>query len=252
MKITFVGLSCYLIEDRKGGRLLIDIFKDEPRYSFGFTLPKNLIADIFLASHADADHGYLDERFTEHKKPNDEKKLGAADIFPNFNLRGTIAQEWNGDLCIAYHFTVDGLRCLHLADSSHPLTASQLKEFGKIDVLFLPMPKSKNDNIEMELKIIMQLRPNIIIPSHLIPMSLKNIERGYDFIYKKLAGTILSAKQNPNADAQTVKVFSWMLICAEKLSRHFPTKIIDSPIIEIKKLPKKPTIYYFEKCLARK
>ena len=165
MKITFVGLSSYLIEDSKGGRLLIDLFRDEPEYSFGLTLPSTLKADIFLASHADADHSNLDEKYTEHFKKTDEKNDVDIKIFPDLDLKGSLVREWNGDLCFAYHFTVDGFRCLHLADNSHPLTNKQISDFGKIDILFISMPKSRSDIVETELDIINKLKPSIIIPS---------------------------------------------------------------------------------------
>lgn len=251
MKITFVGMSSYLIEDKLGGRLLIDLFKDAPEYSFGLTLPKKLYADVFLASHADADHSHLDERFTKHKRNILEKHEADIDIFPNFDLRGTLVKEWNGDLCIAYHFTVDGFRCLHLSDNSHPLTEEQIAEFGQIDILFLPMPKSKSNVINTELEIIKILKPKIIIPAHTIPFSLKTIRKGYKTIYEKLSKIILSATVNPQANANTVEVFSYMLLAAESLTNNFTTIEIAGTDAEIKKLPKKTTVYYFDKCLAK-
>lgn len=251
MKITFIGMSSYLIEDKLGGRLLVDLFKDAPKYSFGLTLPKKLYADIFLASHADADHSNLDERFTKHKRNNYNKHEADINIFPNFDLRGTLVKEWNGDLCIAYHFTIDSFRCLHLSDNSHPLTEKQFAEFGQIDVLFLSMPKSKSNVIITELEIIQKLKPKIIIPTHTIPLSFKTIRRGYGAVYEKLSKIILPATLNPQANTNTVEIFSYMLLAAENLTNHFTTIEITGTDAEIKKLPKKPTVYYFNKCLAK-
>ncbi|HNZ51663.1 MAG TPA: MBL fold metallo-hydrolase [bacterium] len=252
MKITFVGLSSYLIEDSNGGRLLIDLFKDEPEYSLGLTLPKTLKADIFLASHADADHANLDEKYTEHFQKTDEKDNDIdVKIFPDLDLKGTLVREWNGDLCFAYHFTVDGFRCLHLADNSHPLTAKQIAEFGKIDILFIPMPKSRSDIIETELNILNALKPKIIIPSHFIPLPLEEVNKGYEHIHRKLAKIVLSKTKNPQANDKTVDVFTYMLLTVKNLTKHFSVKAIDGHDIEIKKLPKEQTIYYFNKCLSK-
>ena len=251
MKITFVGLSCYLIEDSRGGRLLIDVFKDAPEYSFGLNLPDNLRADIFLASHADADHANLDEKFVEHKLQNDTRNSTEIIIFPDMNLRGTLVKEWNGDLCIAYHFTVDGLRCLHLADNSHSLTEKQITEIGQIAILFLPMSKSKSDAIALELEIIDKLKPKIIIPAHIIPLPLGEIREGYDSINAKLGKIILPATKNPNADENTVAVFSHMLLVAENLTKNFATNELRTSSVEINELPSEPTIYYFDECLAK-
>lgn len=251
MKLTFIGLSCFLIEDKKGGRLLIDPFDDTPRWTLGLTLPKKLHADIFLASHADADHSYLDERFVERKQRNDKKHETDINIFPDLNLRGTLVKEWNGDLCIAYHFTVDAFRCLHLADNSHQLTKNQIKELGQVDILFLPMPKSKSENIDVELTIIEDLKPKIVIPSHTIPLSLKTVRRGYKVIYEKISKKMGAHNKNPNINEYSFGIFSYMLLAANNLTKHFETKEITSSNVEIKKLPKKTTVYYFDKCLAK-
>jgi L-ascorbate metabolism protein UlaG (beta-lactamase superfamily) len=251
MKITFIGLSSYLIEDNYGGRLLIDLFHDEPEHSFGLALPKNLKADVFLVSHADSDHSNLSGKFVEHERSSHEKHEGEIDIFPNLNLRGTLVKEWNGDLCIAYHFTVDGLRCLHLADNSYSLTDQQISEFGKIDILFLPMPKSKSYIIKTELDIITKLKPQIIIPSHVIPLPLKVVAKGHKTIYAKLAKIILPMIKNPQANANTVDVFSHMLLAVEKVTQKFATKEITDSSVVINNLPEAPTVYYFSKCLAK-
>jgi L-ascorbate metabolism protein UlaG (beta-lactamase superfamily) len=251
MKITFVGLSSYLIEDKHRGRLLIDLFKDAPEHSLGLTVPEHLLADIFLVSHADSDHSNLEEHFAEHKQDSRKQDKLNINIFPDLNLRGTLVKEWNGDLCIAYHFTVDGFRCLHLADNSHSLTEKQLKEIGKVDILFLPMSKSKTDVVKLELELIKRIKPKVIIPSHIIPMPLKEIRKGYGFVSKKLSKVILPAKKDPHANLYTVDIFSYMLLAIENLSKHFEVKEIPGFEVEIKKLPKTPMIYYFSKCQAK-
>lgn len=250
MKITFIGLSSYLIQDRNGGRLLVDLFRDEPRYSFGLKLPKKLKADIFLASHADADHSNLNEKYTEHFEKIDKKSDLDIRIFPDLDLKGTLVREWNGDLCFAYHFTVDGFRCLHLADNSHALTTKQIKDFGKIDILFIPMPKSRSGLVEMELGIINKLKPKVIIPSHMIPLPLQDVAKGYKNIHSKIGKIVLSQTKNPQANEKTVEVFSYMLLAAQNLAKSFALKEVDGSEIEINSLPIKKTVCYFDKCLA--
>lgn len=251
MKITHIGLSCFLIENKKGGKLLIDTFSDTPEHSLGLILPKKLTADLFLSSHADSDHANMNEKFATHRKKSNEKDDASRELFPNLDLRGTVAREWNGDLCIAFHFTIDGTRCLHLADNSHPLSKKQLTAIGKVDVLFLPMPKSLSANTNMELKIIRDLKPKIIIPAHTIPLPLKQIQQGHDYISKKLSRIILTNNANPHANQYTVEIFSHMLLAAENLTKHLPTITVRNPNLSITNLPQKPTIYYFEKCLAK-
>lgn len=240
-----------MIENKKGGKLLIDTFSDAPEHSLGLILPKKLTADLFLSSHADSDHANMNERLVTHRQKSHEKDGASAELFPGIDLRGTIVKEWNGDLCIAYHFTIDGLRCLHLSDNSHPLNQSQIKEIGHVDILFLPMPKSLNDKIGTELDIIEKLKPRIIIPCHLIPLPMKTVSQGHAAIHAKLHPIILQNNTNPHANQYTVEIFSYMLLAAQNLSSHFPTIITANPCYSIHKLPAKSTIVYFEKSLAK-
>jgi L-ascorbate metabolism protein UlaG (beta-lactamase superfamily) len=251
MKITSIGLSCYLIENKNKARLLIDPFSDLPEHSFGLTLPKNLSADIFLASHADEDHSNLNGKFARHLKNSNKKDTTKVTPFPHLDLKGTIVKEYNGDLCIAYHFTLDNKRFLHLSDNSHPLTKNQLKEIGKIDILFLPMPKSKSDNIKMEKEIIKKLNPKIVIPTHLISLPVSEINKGFELVEKKISKIILPEKKNPSANKITVNIFTYMLLATKNLINSYPSIEIESPTIKIDKLPKKTTIYHFTKYLSK-
>lgn len=173
MKITFVGLSCFLLESSKGDRLLLEPYYGDAKYGLGLKFPEEIQADVFLVSHPDEDHSYM--RHSMIRQRQDANKQDAqtdTDLFPEFDLRGTIVREYNGDACIAYSFTIDGIRFLHLADNAHILSERQIKEIGSIDIVFLPMPKGDHNVVA---DIISQLNPKVVIPSHYIPV-LKNIQ----------------------------------------------------------------------------
>ncbi len=61
MKIHFIGLSSFLIENNSSYRILIDPFNNAPEWSLGLSFPdtfdgKPLGANIVLMSEPDADH----------------------------------------------------------------------------------------------------------------------------------------------------------------------------------------------------
>src|SRR6185369_14029047 len=123
MTITYIGLSCFLVENEQGFRILVDPFNDDPEWILGPRFPKEfrgepLGANIVLMSEPDADHAYAPGdwlAYAPKTKPN-------SNPFPDLNLRGRVVYEWNGDLNIAYSYTIDGVRCTHLADNAHVLT----------------------------------------------------------------------------------------------------------------------------------
>src|SRR3990167_1816630 len=145
MKIHHIGLSCFLIKNKQGFRILVDPFNDAPEWRLGPLFPaefqgKPFGANIVLMSEPDADHAYAPGDWLQ-KAP---VTAPGSDPFPDLNLRGTIVHEYNGDVNIAWHYTVDGLRLAHFADNAHVLTDEQLKEIGAPDIIFISPPKTEN------------------------------------------------------------------------------------------------------------
>jgi hypothetical protein len=103
MTITYVGLSCFLIENKHGYRIVVDPFNDSSEWTLGPSFPREFKgkpfgANIVLMSEPDADHAYAPGDWLEsapETKPN-------SNPFPGLDLRGTVVYEWNGDLNVAY------------------------------------------------------------------------------------------------------------------------------------------------------
>lgn len=180
MRINFIGLSCFLIENRKGFKILVDPFNGTPEWSLGPIFPrrfqgKPLGANIVLMSEPDADHAYAPGGWLQaapHTNPGE-------DVFPGLNLQGTVVYEWNGDINIAWHYTVDGLRLLHLADNAHQLTRGQLVEMGKPDILFISAPKIVDGKaLDVTRKNIAALCPKMVIWAHqIVPRGMPEISK---------------------------------------------------------------------------
>lgn len=128
MKITSVGLSSFLIENENGESVLLDPYNDNSNFFLGLHFPKYIKADIVLVSHPDEDHSYLRHHMLRQRRPSKEEDPETdVTILPDLHLTGHLVREWNGDINIAYAFTIDGIRLIHLADNSHTLTKRQLK-----------------------------------------------------------------------------------------------------------------------------
>jgi L-ascorbate metabolism protein UlaG (beta-lactamase superfamily) len=191
MKIHFIGLSSFLIENNQGYRILIDPFNNAPEWSLGVSFPdkwedKPFGANIVLMSEPDADHAYAPGGWLQEAPATEPN----SNPFPDINLRGTVIYEWNGDLNVAWHYTVDGIRIVHLADNAHLLTEAQLQEIGKPDIIFISPPKPQwEEGIEVDMQIVRKnieaLAPKIVIWSHhIVPPNMpytENVEEQRGF-----------------------------------------------------------------------
>lgn len=173
MKIHFIGLSCFLIENAAGFRLLVDPFEDNAEVALGPLFPKEFNGkpfgtNLLLISETDEDHARSPHGWQQNAptvEPNSKP-------FPDLNLKGTLVHEWNGEACIAWHYTIDGIRLAHFSDHAHKLTEDQLSELGKPDIVFYPLPKvpwDEQDAFDIIREDIKNLSPKIVIWSHHIP-----------------------------------------------------------------------------------
>lgn len=253
MKITFLGLSSFLIENKYGHKILIDPFNDSPEWSFGLNFPKTiegkcLTAELVLLSHMDADHAsFRPEVSIEPHGKKDHKASEYKIRFPILNLHGVLLSEWNGYPNIGWSYNIDGFNLWHLADNVPLLTKSQIKEAGKIDILFIS-PTKIAGNIQTTLKNIKNIDPKYVVWAHHIPVQPQNetnLNKIRDY-YKK---TILPQKANKGADMHAVEVFTAYMTNIFEMNKKFERVIlIDKPSYAVnnKKSPK-PTVLFFRR-----
>ncbi len=249
MKISFVGLSCFLIENSKGDTLAIDPFYDTPEYSLGPKLPKNFQADLFLVSHPDEDHSQLHHTYIkQQRKSADKDESDGVSMFPEINIKGTLVKEYNGDLNIAWSFSIDGFRILHLADNAHLLTDDQLREIGEVDIVFIPMPKA---GYQTQVQNIKALNPKVVIPSHLVLPGIDDEDPSEEVVKSAISEKVLQDWiTNPHANEQTVDNFTQMFFTACNLKVDFPLKQVFTHTLEVEKLPEQTTVMLIRKSLS--
>ncbi|RJR28928.1 hypothetical protein C4564_03820 [Candidatus Microgenomates bacterium] len=250
MKISFIGLSCFLLENSLGGKVLLDAYKDSPEHSLGIRFPSNLQADLFFVSHPDDDHSSLSSRMLLKRSASHEK-AGGKDLFPNIDIRGTLVKEYNGDLNIAYSFSLDGIRFLHMADNAHELTALQIEELGSVDVVFMSPPKVVSQNYHI--KNIKKINPKVVFVSHYIPPETEVESPARDAVIKLIKSKLSQDWiTNPHASTGTVNTFTNMFFEGLKLKDNFDFEQIFGTTIAIskEKFSKSTKVYMFRKCLG--
>ena len=263
MKIYYFGLSCFLLENEKGYRILVDPFNDAPEWSLGLKFPKQfknkpMGANIVLSTEPDADHAYSPGDFLELAP---KKTRPNSNPFPDLNLKGTVIYEFNGDVNIAYSYTVDGIRLAHFGDNSHILTKEQLEEIGNPDIIFMSPPKANSEehpqSLDITRKNIKLLKSKIVIwAHHLAPSRMpahNNKEQLREFFvkfFKKNASTNKAYK-----DEKSFMELYYILENALILNKEYDGINLNKNFISftaklIKKYDNKPSTLLFKSMVA--
>lgn len=259
MKIHFIGLSSFLIENQKEFRVLVDPFNDAPEWSLGPAFPKKFQgkpfgANLVLMTEPDADHACAPGDWL-HNAP---KTKPNSNPFPDLNLRGTVVYEYNGDLNIAWHYTIDRLRLAHFGDNSFVFTEAQLKEIGHPDIIFISPPKVADKTaLELTRKNIKQLKPKVVIWAH--HLAPKKMPKGDDAASLRKF-FVKYFKDNASTSKGYKGEKSFMELCyilehAIELNKEYSGITLNKPMFEIddkfiKRIKNRPISILFRSMLA--
>lgn len=162
MKITWFGHSCFLIENSKGKKLLMDPFDK----CLGGN-PYKGSADIITISHNHFDHNY-----TELINPGaviintpciyemDDLKIHGLLCYHD-NVKGAKRGE-----NIIYMIETEGLRLCHLGDLGHILTDDEIDIIGNLDVLFMPVGGNFTIDPKTASNLCNTIQSKLVIPMH--------------------------------------------------------------------------------------
>ena len=153
MKLTWLGHACFLLES-DGYRVILDPCKGVPGVKD--TAGE---ADAVYCSHAHFDHNYTDELRVSNKlaSPFAVREIASFHDDAQGSKRGenTIRV-----------LTAEGITVVHLGDLGHELSAAQVKEIGKCDVLLIPIGGTYTLDVRAAAKVAGQVKPRVIIPMH--------------------------------------------------------------------------------------
>lgn len=154
MLITWYGHSCFKIESTEGS-IVFDPYA--PGKVPGLSLPP-LTADAVVCSHGHDDHNYVcGVTLTGKKSAFTLRQIRTYHDGKKGALRGE-------NLVTAVD--MEGMRAVHMGDIGHLLTPEQVKELGKVDVLFIPVGGYYTIDAQTAAMTASVIAPRIVIPMH--------------------------------------------------------------------------------------
>jgi L-ascorbate metabolism protein UlaG (beta-lactamase superfamily) len=167
MNLIFLAHASFLIITNNGTKIIFDPYKSGSfGGSFGYKAIKES-ADIVFTSHQHDDHNGVSEALGNPKVFKDTGSWTFKDIkitgigSYHDNQKGT-ARGKN----VIYVIETESLRIAHLGDLGHSLSDSDLKQIGKIDILFIPVGGYFTINSKVATDVMNSIKPAIAIPMH--------------------------------------------------------------------------------------
>ncbi|NIS68732.1 MAG: hypothetical protein GTO12_07180 [Proteobacteria bacterium] len=162
---TIYGSAGFVVTSSTGTTIVTD----------PYNVVEGVKPDIITASHSHFDHN---DRILYNKINNCKISLYKVETFTvkDIYVHGiaashspdSINQEMPSN--VIYTFEVDGLRIAHMGDiGQEGLTKEQLKELGDLDLVFMHFVDAPQFGMTIvrSLKILNQINPKIVIPTHL-------------------------------------------------------------------------------------
>lgn len=162
MKISWLGHSCFKIEDDAGKAVVTDPFAENVGYP-----PPQTRADVVTISHEHYDHNNVKAvkggpavvRGPGKKTASGIEFEGTASYHDD---RGGKLRGKNTIFC----FEMDGIRVCHLGDLGHLLGEKEAAALGKVDVMMIPVGGTFTLDAEGAKKVVRQVKPKIVMPMH--------------------------------------------------------------------------------------
>ena len=167
MKITWLGHASFLVESKDGTRVVTDPFEAGSYDGAVGYSPISTHADVVTVSHEHADHNAVDSVTGDPEVVRDP----AERTIKGIQIRGmsTFHDESKGQdrgRNNIYVMDVDGVKVVHLGDLGHVLSAEEVHELGKVDVLLAPVGGYYTIGPEEAKKTAEALGARVIIPMH--------------------------------------------------------------------------------------
>ncbi len=210
MKITWLGQSCFLFENKQGQRLVCDPFNP----AIGYPAP-HVKADVVTISHGHHDHNATEQLIGS---PYIKQTLEREALF-GYTISGIASYHDNEQGAqrgpnIIFIGETDGLRFAHCGDLGHTLSPEQIAAIGKLDILLIPVGSVYTLDGAEAAKVVTQLKPKLTIPMHFKTPTLEiNLRPVTDFLEHNPQHT-LTATNNVLITKENINEFAPVLVLA--------------------------------------
>ena len=161
MDITWLGHSCFRI---RGSRATV--ISDPYAPSLGYSLG-NPTADIVCVSHQHPGHSYIQGVAGKPRLVTGpgEYEISGVLIIGIATFHDAERGTKRGKNTV-YLMQIDEVSVCHLGDLGHVLTAEQVEELGKVDMLLIPVGGVSTIGAPVAAEVVRQLEPKVVIPMH--------------------------------------------------------------------------------------
>ncbi len=162
MKVKWLGHSSFLITSDSGIKVITDPYTPNERLTYGEIKES---ANIVTVSHEHGDHNNV-----AAVGGNPEVVREAAKV-RGITFRGIATYHDDADGSkrgnnTIFCFEMDGMVVCHLGDLGHPLSAQQVKEIGRVDILFIPVGGNYTIDAKVATEVCNNLAAKVVIPMH--------------------------------------------------------------------------------------
>lgn len=181
MEITWYGLSCFRITERKYATIVTDPFATD----LGLGELK-LRADVVTVSHDAPGHNYTHAVSGMEHVLNGPGEYEIGSVF----ITGIATPSRNGTFNNnIYVFDFNGLTVAHLGDIGEVPSQKQIEDLELVNVLLVPVGGGSSLNAARAAELVSMIEPNIVIPMHYQQPELKTKLDPLDKFLKEMGAT---------------------------------------------------------------
>lgn len=166
MKITYLGHSCFCLENQQGIKVITD-----PYTQVGYELPQGLTADVVTVSHGHFDHNYLPAIQGQYEVVSTEGKHSAKGI--TFEGMHTWHDPKQGALRgdnLLFKWEMDGVRICHFGDLGEEYSSEIAQWIENADVWLLPIGGKYTIDAKQAFAYVERCQPKAIVLMHYRPL----------------------------------------------------------------------------------
>lgn len=181
MDLTWYGLSCFRISERKLASVVTD------PYNGKLGLPTlQLKSEIVTVSHDAKGHAHTKAVTNKPFVLNGPGEYEIGGVFVTGISTATAATDNQN---VLYMFDFGGIKVAHLGDMQKVPTQTQIEALEQVNILLLPVGGGNSLNAAQASELVSMLEPNIVIPMHYALPSLKLKLDGVDRFLKEMGVT---------------------------------------------------------------